>query len=169
MSEVNDAAIAEIAGRMFDGDLVRQPQRVQDRVWRDARAALFAALAHLTDDGVALPVRRDGEGPLAVAPSSPHRYRLAWLSARRRALYASKAFFAEARAARELEGATPAIDRESLVALMNAHPIEAFNGSQVVCECNLTWVTNAEYRAHLADAVLALIGVPNSGRSEDDR
>lgn len=57
-----------------------------------------------------------------------------------------------------LEGATPAIDRGALVALMNAHPIEAFNGSQVVCECNLTWVTNAEYRAHLADTMLALIG-----------
>jgi hypothetical protein len=32
---------------------------------------LEAALPHLTDDGVALPVRRDGEGALAAAPSSP--------------------------------------------------------------------------------------------------
>ena len=47
--------------------------------------------------------------------------------------------------------------RDALVVAMNSHPIEAFNGSQVVCECNLTWQTNAEYRAHLADAVLALL------------
>lgn len=33
------------------------------------------------------------------------RYRLAWLSARRRASFAQKAFYAEARAARELEDA----------------------------------------------------------------
>jgi hypothetical protein len=47
--------------------------------------------------------------------------------------------------------------RDALVDLMNAHPIEAFNGSQSVCGCNLTWRTNVEYRAHLADMVLALL------------
>ena len=49
------------------------------------------------------------------------------------------------------------VDREALVELMDLHRIEAFNGSQVVCECDLTWVTSAEHRAHLADAVLALL------------
>lgn len=47
MSELPDAAVAEIAARMFDGDLSQQPQRVQDAVWRDARFALEAALKHI--------------------------------------------------------------------------------------------------------------------------
>jgi hypothetical protein len=45
--EIPDRAIAEVAGRMFDGELTRQPQQVQDRVWRDARAALVAARPYL--------------------------------------------------------------------------------------------------------------------------
>lgn len=60
-------------------------------------------------------------------------------------------------AAAPLLGPQPVVDREALVALMNMHPIEAFNGSQVVCGCKPIWMTSAEYRAHQADAVLALI------------
>ena len=48
MCELPDAAVAEIAARMFDGDLSLQPQQVQDAVWRDARFALEAALKHIT-------------------------------------------------------------------------------------------------------------------------
>lgn len=47
--DLPDEAVAEIAGRMFDGDLTQQPQRVQDAVWRDARAALGAALNRLAN------------------------------------------------------------------------------------------------------------------------
>ena len=47
MTELPDEAVAEIAARMFDGDLSRQPQQVQDKVWRDARFALAAAVKHL--------------------------------------------------------------------------------------------------------------------------
>ena len=46
-TELPDDAVAEIAARMFDGDLSQQPQRVQDAVWRDARFALEAALKHI--------------------------------------------------------------------------------------------------------------------------
>lgn len=87
------------------------------------RAALEAARPHIeaamcnncpTDAGVTSAMRTEtgqhlATCPLALypAPAVPQpagRYRLAWLSARRRASFASKAFFAEARAARELEG-----------------------------------------------------------------
>ena len=47
MTDLPDEAVAEIAARMFDGDLSRQPQQVQDQVWRDARFALEAAVKHL--------------------------------------------------------------------------------------------------------------------------
>ena len=52
------------------------------------------------------------------------RYRLAWLSARRRASFAQKAFHAEARAARELEDAVremkpaPVANRERVAAVL---------------------------------------------------
>lgn len=49
MTDLPDAAIAEIAARMFDGDLSRQSQAVQDAVWRDARYALEKALEHLPE------------------------------------------------------------------------------------------------------------------------
>ena len=56
--------------------------------------------------------------------------------------------------------------REQLVKVMDDHRIEAFNGSQAVCECNLTWVTNAEYREHLAEAVLTLFDSTTSTEGE---
>lgn len=46
-ADLPDDAVAEIAARMFDGDLSRQPDAVQDAVWRDARWALFKAMPHL--------------------------------------------------------------------------------------------------------------------------
>ena len=100
----------------------RANRDIQKLYLAEAEAALKAALPHLIDDGAALPVRRDGEGNLAAAPSSPQP-----------------------------------VERSALEQLLDLHRIEAFNGSQVVCECNLTWVTSAEYRAHLAAAVLALL------------
>lgn len=97
--------------------------------------------------------------------ATPTRYRLAWLSARRRARYASKAFFAEAAAARELEGATPAIDREALDGALADHEKvwEAEMGDK--CSCGWrpdSWESEDEfdeyYRDHRTDVVLALIG-----------
>jgi len=93
------------------------------------RAALEAALPHL-------------EG------ATPTRYRLAWLSARRRARYASKAFFAEAAAARELEGATPAIDRDQIIAVLDSWGVVSRD----------TKVDLAAYHGNIADSILSLGG-----------
>ena len=65
---VSDEAVAEVAGRMFDGDLVRQPQRVQDRVWRDARAALGAALPHMQAQPECGAVDRSGQRRCVFTP-----------------------------------------------------------------------------------------------------
>ena len=34
------------------------------------------------------------------------------------------------------------------------HRVEGFNGSQVACECDRTWVSREEYAEHLAETVL---------------
>ncbi|HEY2086311.1 MAG TPA: hypothetical protein VGH54_09830 [Mycobacterium sp.] len=117
------------------GDLILWPPTMEGnarQVRAEIRAALEAALPLLpASGGPAVAERRplsealdewpevEGtfdevlESAAAARLSGPavDRYRLAWLSTRRRAAYASKAFFAEAAAANELE-AQPVVDRQ---------------------------------------------------------
>ena len=85
------------------------------------------------------------------------RYRLAWLSARRRASFAQKAFYAEARAARELEAARPT--RDQIAEALHAH-------DQKRALVPRMWAKASELTKHTylayADAVLALL---NGGES----
>jgi hypothetical protein len=117
------------------------------------RTALEAALPHLTDDGAALPVRRDGEGGLAAAPSSPHLEEIvAAIEGERlpRSHIHNLALGMARRAVEELfkahEGATPTIDRDEIQdAIYKALPGE------------ITWHESLA----AADAVIALIGGPS--------
>lgn len=58
-----------------------------------------------------------------------NRYRLAWLSARRRAALASKAFFAEASAARELEAAV--VEMQPASSASRERMIKVLGGSEL--------------------------------------
>ena len=39
--------------------------------------------------------------------------------------------------------------------VLDAHAVGASTGSEMACRCDRTWRTNAAYRAHLRDAILA--------------
>jgi hypothetical protein len=101
-----------------------------------------------------------------------NRYRLAWLSARRRASFAAKAFYAEASAARELESAMtemkPASVDDSGVSIYyceTSGEVEQYPGGgfDVCCERGpeghvpLTQAAIDAIKAEVKDDVIAII------------
>lgn len=111
---------------------------------------------HLTDDGATdtpPPVAAGAESATSTAaPSSPHRYRLAWLSARRRATLAAFGYASE--------GATPAIDREAPTRSQIAEALHEEGAYCGDCDFEDDWTLCVGCRGVLgdyADAVLKLL------------
>lgn len=98
---------------------------------------------------------------MSAYPGTPEaaKYKLAWLSARRRASYATKAFLAEARAARELETDDGDAAIAVIAEVLSEHSIECTGVGEVTCHgCRqLSWMSWFTYREHVAEAVVVAL------------